>query len=948
MYPLLIVREEIVCLILLIFLWINGRFYQMGKDHGSFQRMLTYAIGHVVFDIVTVLTVNNLDTVPSWFNFAAHVVFYLFAILFSQEFFCYVIALSYEKRVQKAVRIGGYCLLAAYLLFLPVLPIVYLQGNGTNYSLGAAAFVGYGLGMAFFVGSGVILGLNYRKLPPHVRMSLVPMLTVLVLAECIQIAVPELLITGGAATVVTVGFFFSLENPAHVFKQKLLIDALTGVKNRHSYEIDIQRMEAEYARNRNIRFAMVFCDINNLKAVNDERGHLEGDAYIGHVAQILTKDLHSAQGIYRMGGDEFLAVYRDVDEAVIRRETEQVNADYEAMSKEMPYRMSVAIGCAVSGEEYATLRNVLRVADYLMYKNKAEMKRTVAFLSEDGQKLNITGLTDRIFDAFAATGDRNYLTLCNMSTNVSRWSKSAVDYFGLPGEFIFDCTTVWMDHIHPDDRADYWADISDVFAGVKKYHDIEYRVRNKHGEYVMCTCRGTILKGKNGDPDMFAATLVNHGIAESIDPVTGLHNEQALIPYVEGLIREGTRASFLSVGIFTFSRINLLYGYKNGDQLLHQFAGIMKRLLGRNGRIFRMGGTKFFLCLPEVETAKVPELYKALQNAAGHEITINSMVIPLRLAGGAFFMDEHFTGGVAAVRNNLTHALERSKQECHGRLIFYNGPAMDGTEGDFRLLAAIHQDAVAERKGFYLEYQPILRMDNEEVIGAEALLRWRDEQFGKVGPGQFVPWLENDPCFYQVGRWILQKSLLDAREMLSIVPDFVVNVNITVLQLEDERFNAMVVEALRESGFPPQQLCLELTERCRELDFDFLKAQIDFFHSFGVQVALDDVGTGFSSLSMLLQLPVDEIKLDKTFITDIRTRTANQAFVSAIVEASQRMGYFSCLEGVEDQETFQYLQGFGATSCQGYYFSKPLPAGELKAFLTSRKREAAESGRAGR
>ncbi len=937
MYPLLIVREEVVCLTILIFLWINGHFYQMGKDHGSFQRLLVYAIGHVVFDIITVLTVNSLDKVPQWMNFAAHVIFYLFAILYSQEFFCYVLALSYEKRIQKPVRIGSFCLLAAYLLLLPVLPIVYLQGNGTNYSLGPAAFVGYGLAMVFFVGSAVILTINYKKLAPHVRLALIPMLSVLVLAECVQIAVPELLITGGAATVVTVGVFFSLENPADVFKQKLLIDALTGVKSRHSYEFDIQRMESEYARNPNIRFGIAFCDINNLKAVNDERGHLEGDAYIGHIAQILMKDLHGAEGIYRMGGDEFLAVYRNVEEADIRREIDQVNADCEAMSQQTPYRMSVAIGCAMSGKEYATLSNVLRVADYLMYKNKAEMKRTAAFLSADGQKLNITGLTDRIFDAFAATGDRNYLTLCNMSTNVSRWSKAAVDYFGLPGEFLFDCATIWMDYIHPDDRADYWADIRDVFAGVKKYHDLEYRVRNKRGEYVMCTCRGTILRGKNGEPDMFAATLVNHGIAESIDPVTGLHNEQTLAPYVEGLIRKGTRASFLAVGIFTFSRINLLYGYKNGDQILRQFAGIVKRLLGPKGRVFRMGGTKFLLCMPEMGAQAVSELYKSLQSAAGHEITIDSMVIPLRLAGGAFLMDAQFTDGAVAVRNNLTHALERSKQEWHGRLIFYNDPVLNGMVGDFQLLAAIHQDAVAERKGFYLEYQPILRMDTEEVTGAEALLRWRDDQFGKVGPGQFVPWLENDPCFYQVGRWILQKALLDAREMLAIVPNFVVNVNVTVLQLEDERFNSMVLEALQESDFPPQQLCLELTERCRELDFDFLKAQIEFFHSCGIQVALDDVGTGFSSLSMLLELPMDEIKLDKTFITDIRTRKANQAFVSAIVEAARRMGYHICLEGIEDRETYQYLQGFGATSCQGYYFAKPMAARELRAFLTERK-----------
>ncbi len=943
MYPLLIVREEIVCLIILLFLCINGQFYKMGKDRGSFQRMLVYAIGHVVFDIVTVLTVNNTDTVPAWLNYTAHVIFYLFAILFSHEFFCNVIALSYGKRVHKPVRICSYCVVALYLLLLPVLPIIYLKGDGTNYSLGPAAFVGYGVAMLFFIGSAVILFLNYKKLPNHVRMALIPMLSVLVAAECIQILVPELLMTGGAVTIVMVGFFFSLENPAVMFKQKLLTDALTGVKSRNSYEIDIRQMEDDYAQNRNVKFWMVFCDINNLKGVNDKFGHMEGDACIGRIAQILMNDLRGAENIYRMGGDEFLAVYRGADEETIRRETGDVQEDCISASENLPYKMGVAMGYAASGKEYESIRSVLRMADYLMYKNKADMKRAAAFLSGDGQNLNLVGLTDRIFDVFAATVDGNYLTLCNVSTNVSRWSKSAVEYFGLPDEFIFDSATVWMEYIHPDDRSDYWADISDVFSGAKKVHDMEYRVRNKRGEYVVCSCRGRIIKGKNGEPDLFAAAIINHGVAESIDSASGLHNVQAFVTYIEEVIRDGTQGAFLTVQILNFSRINIMYGYKNGNLILQQFSGILKRLLGKKGRVFSTGSDKFSLFLPKIGANEISNFYKALKNAAGREITVNDMVIPLKIAGGAFIKDNRFTGGVAAVRNNLTLALERSEQG-NGRLVFFNEPTQEGDEENFKLLTAIHQDAVSKRTGFYLEYQPILRMDDEKVVGAEALLRWRDDRFGRVSPGQFVPWLENDPCFYQVGRWILQKALSDASEILKVQPDFVVNVNITVLQLEDERFKTMVLEALRESGFPSKQLCLELTERCRELDIDFLKVQIEFFHSFGIRVALDDVGTGFSSLGMLLNLPVDEIKLDKTFITDIRSREANQAFVEAILKASRHLGYHSCTEGIEDRETYEFLKGFGATYCQGYYFAKPLPIEELKAFITEKsvKQEACD------
>ncbi|WP_165044235.1 EAL domain-containing protein [Adlercreutzia sp. ZJ138] len=939
MYPLLIVRVEIVCLILLIFLGINARYYKMGKDNGSFKRMLFFAIGHVVFDIITVLTVNNLDQVPIWVNYIAHVVFYLFAILFAHEFFCYVIALSYrEKRIQKMVRILGLSLVGLYLLLLPVLPIEYLHGNGTNYSLGPAAIVGYGLGMIFLAGSAVILTVNFKKLAPHVRMALIPMLTVMVAAECIQIVVPELLITGGAATVVTVAFFFSLENPADVFRQKLLIDALTGVKSRNSYELEIQQMEKEFVQNRDIRFGMVFCDINDLKEVNDKFGHLKGDDYIGDIAQILMRDLQGAESIYRMGGDEFLAIYRNTDKAKIQQEIDSVNADCKAMSEKVPYQMSVAIAYAVSGEEYASLRNVLQTADYLMYQNKTNMRREKSRLSQDGQQMNVAGLTDRIFDAFAATGGRNYLFMANLATNVSRWSQAAVDYFGLPGEFIYDNATVWMKYIHPDDRADYRADIGAVFSGKKKEHNIEYRVRNKRGEYVVCTCRGRILKGKNGEPDLFVATLVNHGIGETIDPITGLHNERILVPYMEKLLQEKTRASFLTVKICSFSRINLLYGHATGDQILGQFSVILRRIIGQKGRVFRIGETRFTLCLPGMDAEDVSRLYSNLTNAARFEITMDSITIPLRLAGGAFTVDEEYTGSVATVRNNLTSVLERSEQEDHGRLAFYSDPTRGESQVDFKLLTAIYQDAVTERKGFRLEYQPVHQMDTGEVIGAEALLRWRSEEFGKVPPGQFVPWLENDPCFFQVGWWILRKALTDAREMLPVVPEFVIKVNITVLQLEDERFNTMVLEVLRETGFPPQQLCLELTERCRELDEEYLKSQIEFFHKFGIQISLDDVGTGFSSLGVLLNLPIDEIKLDKTFITDIRSREANQAYVGAIVDATRRLGLHSCLEGIEDRKTYEYLRSFGATCCQGYYFSKSLPARDFKAYLLAEKR----------
>lgn len=157
--------------------------------------------------------------------------------------------------------------------------------------------------------------------------------------------------------------------------------------------------------------------------------------------------------------------------------------------------------------------------------------------------------------------------------------------------------------------------------------------------------------------------------------------------------------------------------------------------------------------------------------------------------------------------------------------------------------------------------------------------------------------------------------------------------NVCAAQLEHHEFRGKILELLEKSGLRPNQLCLEITERCRHLDLAFLFREVEFFRSKGIRVALDDFGTGVSSLEVLLDLPVDELKIDMSFTRDIQNRPVNQALVKSIIDFTEKANLETCVEGVENQEVRDHLMKYGATWFQGYFYSKPMPIEELEKMI---------------
>ena len=371
---LLIIRAEIICLVIQVFLLVYSALYNKSKNERIFLRICSWGLIHVFFDIITVYTVNHLETVPRWVNWLCHVVFFMSAIMFCYEFLNYIFRVSYPEKITKKLRIISTAVPVLYLALIPFLEIEYPVGRGTNYSFGPCVYAGYGCTVVLFVSSVAVIIINYAKIEKSVRRALLPMLLFMAGSVMFQIFVPEFLFTGAEVTLVTVGMYFAVENPAERYRSRALIDLDTSVKSKNCYDEEVVALEQKYRSGVSPKdIACVVCDLNGLKNVNDTYGHLVGDELIRLAASALKDHLKSAYNIYRVGGDEFVAIYVDKQVSRAEQEVKQVQDHSCKMRTGNGCPLSMAIGLAKStvGD---SLLDVVAAADKKMYQEKAKMK----------------------------------------------------------------------------------------------------------------------------------------------------------------------------------------------------------------------------------------------------------------------------------------------------------------------------------------------------------------------------------------------------------------------------------------------------------------------------------------------------------------------------------------------------------------------------------------------
>ena len=525
-------------------------------------------------------------------------------------------------------------------------------------------------------------------------------------------------------------------------------DELTHTKNKTAYH------EAEKELQKTIDdggepFGLLICDINGLKAVNDTEGHRAGDDYIRAACMLICRIFHHSP-VFRVGGDEFVVVLRGQDYvdrenlvSVLKRQVEE-----NIRLNEGPV---VASGLAAfrPGEDHS-VEDVFNRADGLMYEHKMLLKEQK--LQQEGrsymEKANVRLITeerrimlDSLYRAMEVVSEGTYVYLCDMKYDFSRWSKSAVDLYGLPSEYMYGAGDIWENQIHPDDRAAYHKGIDEIFAGKAAGHDMQYRARRVTGEYDVCTCRGIVIRDYAGEPDYFVGTIRNHGIQGHIDTLTGLRNQYGFFEDLGAYIKRNTEISVILFGISKFSEINEMYGYQFGSRVLQCYARSVFETVGNTGHTYRIDGTKFAVISNTLSVAEIREKYDRFRGFLHEDFTTDGRKILLDLNGGALRVD-NFETDPQTVYACLNFAYEESKNRRKGEMTEFCSEANEDSHERLEKLQAIRSSITHGFDGFYLLYQPVVDAETERLTGAEALLRWKNDRYGMVPPDHFIPILE--------------------------------------------------------------------------------------------------------------------------------------------------------------------------------------------------------------
>jgi EAL domain-containing protein (putative c-di-GMP-specific phosphodiesterase class I)/GGDEF domain-containing protein len=538
-------------------------------------------------------------------------------------------------------------------------------------------------------------------------------------------------------------------------------------------------------------------------------------------------------------------------------------------------------------------------------------------------------LLSKVFEALADSGKGRYLFITDLKTGLSKWSKDCVDEFGLPDEYVLNAGQVWGEHVHPIDKARYDQSMHDIFEGRTDSHDLVYRAKNKKGEYVTVSCKGKVIRDENDEQMLFVGTMINHGIASEYDSVTNLFTKEKLIDTLADYKDDKERYNILFLGIYNFIDINNVYGYEFGNKVLKTFAEKLLKYVDE-AEVFSAGGTKFAVVSTSLKLKELEKIYGELVEYGKYSIEIDGIHVAIMLGASCtevtnFAVDEH------TVFSNGLRGLEESMYERHGELYAFSNSTMDKSHERLVILNALRHSIIEDCSGFSLVFQPVIDADGEGFKGAEALVRWKKDPFGSVSPADFIAWLEDDPLFYDLGLWIARNAMkLWKENVLSVRPELNLSINISYTQLERSNFRKDIMAIIREIDFPTDRLKLELTERCTILDKHFLRNEIIYLKSQGIDTIIDDFGTGFSALELLLLLPVAAIKIDKSFVNGIEEDFCKQAVAEAMITCAKKIGLHITAEGIETAITRDALKKFGVTSYQGYFYSKPVSIEEYK------------------
>lgn len=720
-------------------------------------------------------------------------------------------------------------------------------------------------------------------------------------------------------------------------------DQMTGAMNRYALNSYLARAHLERD------MGLIYCDLIGLKRVNDRFGHASGDRTIIQAYQVLGGMFPEDQ-IFRMGGDEFLVVREGVGREKFQESVEQLKA--AAVSS----RCWLSIGsawCQAGGKSFNDLMNE---ADENMYENKRTYYRLCGLtdgleehrMEHDDRELVQSQdalhafVRDCYFDvtsflkSLTMTGSSFYIYFGDMRKNLYYISDNLKEDFCFPGNIVPNFVSLLEQRIYGPDQQVHVEDTRAMLREKRESHSVRYRIYDKNGELTWLHCRGIMKWNEDKtEPLFFSGSMVSLKNESEVDPITGLLNLSLALKRISEFNRLGIETMLMCIALRKFSDVNHVFGRDIGDAVMKEIGWQLERNLGVQFYFYRIDGARFLavsqtVLEPEGAVASIQKIIKDIFRKYKIHVVSPCAIGVLHSAAGQREAQELVDNVITAAHTAKAFPdLDYLEFSSHMTKTY-----QEHTDMSMALNACIEHGF----QGFRIVIQPQVETKNGRMFGGEVLLRWKNE--GKeISPSKFVPILEQTGMIAPVGKWILEETMRKGKEILKYQPDFRLSVNVSYLQIMDQKFFPFLEDTMERFQIPAENLLIELTETHFDEMPEHLQRFIRQCKQIGIRFALDDFGSAYSGLQLLLQYPADLIKLDRTLMREITTSKEKMRFIMSVVYACHQFGKEVCVEGVETKEELDIVRQTECDFIQGFYFYKPLEWEEMRQVLESQKKE---------
>ena len=482
--------------------------------------------------------------------------------------------------------------------------------------------------------------------------------------------------------------------------------------------------------------------------------------------------------------------------------------------------------------------------------------------------------------------------------------------------------SVLTDRIYSRDIDTFNDEIQKIIRKEKDIYDLTYRILDDKDRIIWIHSRGKVQCDENGQPCRIIGQVSERLNKYKIDTLTGAFNISQLIYDANELCKTDSINYLLAVGIDGMKHINLKNGREYGNNLLRKIVKEFEQTVkSYDNRVYRISGDCFAVMLNSIDKLGVEKIYNDI---------CEKFEGVCSLSGGAVEYDKNITKDGSTLYQYVEIALDEGKKQGKSSLRFFKEKDYQNKIHIVRLQDSLKNSILNNFKGFTLNYQPQIDLKNNKLYGAEALLRYNDPERGNIPPTEFIPILEDTNMICDVGTWVLKTAIKQCKIWREKVHDFHISVNLSYSQLKQPDITQQVLDILDENQLSGKALTLEVTESMELHDYHRLNSIFSCWKVAGIEISVDDFGTGYSSLNRLQKLDIDEIKIDRCFITEIQNSLYNYQLVNNVIKLADNRNMRVCCEGVETKDELVVLQKLRPKLLQGYLFGKPYGTEEFE------------------